>query len=111
MLVTRSSPFGSRTRTGVLLVLRLLEESYPREIARLLDASLYGVQEALKRLEVDGIAAGRPAGRTRLYRIDPRYFACDELKPYLLRLAEPETGLKSRVERLRRRPRRTGKPL
>jgi DNA-binding transcriptional ArsR family regulator len=111
MLVTRSSPFGSRTRTGVLVVLRLLEESYPREIARLLDASLYGVQEALKRLEVDGIVAARLAGRTRLYRIDPRYFACDALKPYLLRLAEPETELKSRVEGLRRRPRRTGKPL
>src|SRR4030067_1068849 len=31
-----SSPFGGRTRTRALLALRLLGESYPRELARLL---------------------------------------------------------------------------
>jgi len=54
MLVARSSPFGGKTRTRVLLALRLLSESYPRELARVLDTSLYGVQQALKGLEVDG---------------------------------------------------------
>ncbi|MBI4241857.1 MAG: ArsR family transcriptional regulator [Candidatus Rokubacteria bacterium] len=111
MLVARSSPFGGKTRTRVLLALGLLSESYPRELARVLDASLYGVQEALKGLEVDGIVSGRNAGRTRLFRLNPLYFASEELRRYLLRLVEPEVELKKRVEDLRRRPRRTGKPL
>jgi DNA-binding transcriptional ArsR family regulator len=111
MLVLKSSPFGSRTRTRVLLALRLLNESYPRELSRLLESPLNAVQQALLGLERDGIVAARSAGRTRLYRVNPRYFAYAELTQYLLRLTEPENDLRQRVESLRRRPRRTGKPL
>src|SRR5262245_53937477 len=111
MMVVHSSPFGGKTRTAVLLALRLLAESYPRELARVLDTGLSGIQQALRRLEADGLVAGRVAGRTRLYRINPRYFAYNDLQKYLLRLTEPEDQLKARVESLRRRPRRTGKRL
>src|SRR6185503_19445979 len=111
MLVTSSSPFGGKTRTRVLLALRLLSESHPRELARLLDRRLSGVQQALQRLELDGLVAARTVGRTRVYRINPRYFAERELLAYLLRLTEPEKELRSRVEAMRRRPWRTGKPL
>ena len=69
------------------------------------------VQQALRRLEADGLVAGRVAGRTKLYRINPRYFAYHDLQKYLLRLTEPEEQLEARVESLRRRPRRTGKRL
>lgn len=110
MLVSRSSPFGGRTRTLVLLALGLLEESFPRELARILGVSLNGVQQALRRLEVDGLVAGRLAGRTRLYRLNPGYFARKELNGYLRRLVEPETELTGRIEALRKRPRRMGKP-
>ncbi len=111
MLVSRSSPFGGRTRTFVLLALGLLEESFPRELARILEVPLNGVQQALRGLENDGLVAGRLAGRTRLYRLNPRYFARKELDDYLRRLAEPESELTGRVEKLRKRPRRAGKPL
>ena len=110
MLVSRSSPFASRTRTLVLLALSLLEESFPRELARLLAMSLNGVQQALRRLEVDGLVAARSSGRTRLYRLNPRYFARRELETYLKRLAGAETELLERTAGLRKRPRRTGKP-
>lgn len=110
-MVANSSPFGGKTRTAVLLALRLLAESHPRELARLLETSLSGVQQALRRLEADGLVAGRTAGRSKLYRINPRYFAYREFQNYLLRLTEPQERLKARVESLRRRPRRTGKPL
>lgn len=110
-MVITSSPFGGQARTRVLMALRLLEESYPRELSRLIGAPLSGVQMALRGLERDGLVAGRLAGRTRLFRLNPRYFARDELQRYLLRLAEPETALRARVTALRRRPRRTGKPL
>jgi DNA-binding transcriptional ArsR family regulator len=106
-----SSPFGGRTRTRALLAIRLLDESYARELARLLGSSLAGVQLALRGLERDGLVAARSVGRTRLFRLSPRYFAQDELQRYLLRLTEGAPDLRRRVALLRRRPRRTGKPL
>lgn len=111
MWVGTSSPFGGRTRTRVLVALRLLTESYPSELARLLDSSLFNVQKAILGLEKDGLIATRPMGRTRVVRLDPRYFARDELQRYLMRLSEPEDRLRRRVESMRRRPRRTGKPI
>lgn len=110
-MVVSSSPFGGSTRTRVLIALRLLEQSYPRELARLLGAPVSGVQQALRSLEKDGLVAGRLAGRTRVVQIEPRYFAREELERYLLRLARAEPALAARVADLRRRPRRSGKPL
>ena len=109
-MVTSSSPFGGQARTRVLLGLRLLEESYPRELARVLDLSLSGVQMALRGLERDGLVAGRLAGRTRLMRLNPRYFAREELQRYLLKLANADAALGESVAELRRRPRVSGKP-
>ena len=53
------------------------------------------------------LIAGRSVGRTRLYQLNPRYFAAAALFAYLSRLAEPADPLKERVAGLRRRPRRT----
>ena len=111
MVVKISSPFGGQTRTRVLLALSLLGQSYPRELARVLEAPLSGVQKALKSLEIDGLVAGRAVGRTRIVQLEPRYFARDALEAFLRRLVEPETVLRDRTATLRRRPRRTGKPL
>ena len=111
MVVGLSSPFGGRARTEVLLALCLLEESYAREIARLLERPVSGVQKALGSLEDDGLVAAASRGRTRLFRLAPRYFAYNELKSYLERLTEAEDGLRGRAGALRRRPRRTGKRL
>ncbi len=110
-MVGQSSPFGGRTRTETLLTLRLLEESYGREIARILQRPLSGVQKALISLESDGLIAGRTQGRTRLFRLAPRYFAYAELRRYLERLTEPEDELRERVGRLRLRPRKSRKRL
>ena len=106
-----SSPFGSQTRTRVLLALRLLEETYPRELARLLEIPLSVVQKAIRSLEADALLTGRSVGRTRAFRLNPSYFARRELREFLLRLLETETRLKRRAATLRRRPRRTGKRL
>ena len=105
-----SSPFGGRTRTRVLLALALLDSSYVRELARLLDAPVSGVRKALLGLERDALVAGRLVGRSRVVRLSPTYFARRELRAYLERLAEADRDLTRRVTSLRRRPRRTGKP-
>lgn len=111
MKLRQSSPFGGLTRTRTLIALALLETSYPRELARLLDSPISGVRQALASLERDGMVAGRALGRIREVRLNPTYFARDELATYLARLAEAESELQGRVRSLRRRPRRTGKSL
>ncbi len=111
MSIMTSSPFGGQTRTRVLVALRLLETSYPRELARVLAAPVSGVRKALLGLERDGLVAGRLIGRTRQVQLSPTYFARDELKVYLARLAEADSELRGQVEGLRRRPRQAGKPL
>ena len=110
MVISRWHPFGGAARTRVLVALELLDESYPRELARVLGTPLSGVQAALRSLERDGIVAARSIGRTRLYRFEPRYFAVRELRTYLARLASAEDAIVHRVHGLRRRPGRTGKP-
>lgn len=109
MSVYRSSPFGSQTRTRALLALWLLDSSYARELSRVLGASLAPVQRALRGLELDGVVTARSVGRTRLYSLNPAYFAKRELSAYLARLAAADTDLARAVGSLRRRPRRTGK--
>lgn len=108
---TTSSPFGGRTRTRVLLALALLETSYPRELSRLLNAPVSGVRKALEGLERDALVSGRFVGRTRVVQLSPSYFARQELLTYLRHLAKADRELNSRVDALRRRPRRSGKPL
>lgn len=111
MKLNESSPFGGRTRTRVLVALSLLETSFPRELARLLEAPVSGVRQALASLERDGLVAGRLVGKTRLVQLDPGYFARRELGTYLARLSEGDSELSTAAGRLRRRPRMAGKPL
>jgi hypothetical protein len=106
-----SSPFGSDTRTELLVALELLGQSYARELGRLLEAPLSVVQKGIASLERDGLIVGRLFGRTRLFEINPRYFAQEELRAFLERLAAAQPDLERRISALRRRPRRTGKRL
>ncbi len=77
------SPFGSGTRTRVLVVLRLLGSSFQRELARLLGCAPSVVQKAPTGLERDGLVSGRLVGRTRSYTLNPSYFARKELGAFL----------------------------
>jgi hypothetical protein len=106
-----SSPFGGRTRTRVLVALGLLGSSFPRELSRLLPAPVSAVSRALYGLERDALVSGRLVGRTRVFTLNPAYFAARELQVYLRRLAEGDAELLACVESLRRRPRRSGKAL
>jgi DNA-binding transcriptional ArsR family regulator len=111
VLKTSSSPFGGLTRTRVLIALRLLGSSYPQELARILGGPASGIRKALRSLERDALVAGRDLGRSRVYQLNPTYFARDALQDYLFRLAEADPDTQRKVSLLRRRPRRTGKPL
>jgi DNA-binding transcriptional ArsR family regulator len=106
-----SSPFGGRARTRVLVALRLLGSSFARELSRMLGTPVSAVSRALAGLERDALVSGRLVGRTRVYTLNPAYFAKRQLEAYLTRLADADAELRERTSQLRRRPRRSGKPL
>ena len=111
MVMVQSSAFGSQARTRLLIAIRLLGESYPRELARVCGLHLSAAQKALASLERDGILVARTVGRQRMFTMNPRYYAKTELEAFLLRLTDTDKDLRETIDSLRRRPRRTGKPL
>jgi len=111
MLGERSKIFGSVARTKVLVGLALLNESYPRELARLLGIPLMSVQRAVDDFDKEGVTASRKLGIQRQVRLNPRYFALAQLRDFLLRLSDAFPAERRAIEQERRRPRRTGKSL
>lgn len=108
---SRLGLFGSRRQTAVLLLMSILEESFPRELARLSGVSLSAVQKQIDELELQGVVATRLIGNQRRTTLNPRWFAYKPLKDLLARLAEAEPELQDIASHVRRRPRRKGKPL
>ena len=102
--------FGSKQRTDVLILLRLLEQSYPSELADLLEAPVFSVQKIVEALESDGIIISHKVGRTRLLTFNSRFIASKELDALLWKLGKGNTRLQKIAARKRRRPRRKGKP-
>lgn len=103
--------FGSPPRTDLLILVGLLEESYPRELARLTGINLSSVQNIVDSLDREGVIATRLIGKERRVTLNPRYYAVKELRRYLLRLAAGRPDLERIAASVRRRPRRAGKPL
>jgi len=103
--------FGNRARTELLILLALLEESYPSELAHLLQVRPFSVQRIIDSLDGDGITVSRLMGRVRRVTLNPRFYAYHQLKALLLRLAEGEPSMQDAAARRRSRPRRTNKPL
>lgn len=100
------SPFGSRTRTRVLLALEGRGQSYPRELARLLAAPFSVVLKAVRSLEEDALVAGRMVGRTRVLELNPGFFALAQLRAFLAALARADDTFEARAPGGRSRARR-----
>jgi DNA-binding transcriptional ArsR family regulator len=105
-----SQLFGTSNRTAVLVAIRLLEGTYPSELAALLGVRPYTVQSILASLEREAVIVSRLMGRTRTVSLNPRYFAHAELSALLWKLGEHDMDLQARLAARRRRPRRAGKP-
>jgi hypothetical protein len=93
------------------MLLALLEESYPREMARLLGAPLLSIQRIVDDFEREGLLATRLVGNQRRVTLNPRFYGIKPLKELLLSLAQGAPELQNIVGSLRRRPRRRGKKL
>ncbi|MGB6987029.1 MAG: helix-turn-helix domain-containing protein [Candidatus Aquilonibacter sp.] len=101
--------FGSSLRTDTLVAIGRLGETYPLELAAILERQPTEVRRAIASLEDAGIVTTRLRGRTRLTTLNPRFPAKDAL--YTLLLAMSEWPKYRGMWEIRRRPRATGKPL
>lgn len=103
--------FG-RTAARLLLYLFHHGEAYATGAANDLGIPLSAVQRQLQKLETVGFLTSKLAGRTRLYRIDPKSPSARKLQEFIgvfyegMPLAE-----RQRMFSTRRRPRRSGKPV
>lgn len=103
--------FGTKNRSNVLLLLAVMGESHASELARIVDTSVSNVLKILDSLEQVGAVAGVVEGRQRRVSLNPQYYARDELKALLDKLALGSPDLLNRVADVRRRSRRAGKAL
>ena len=104
------SLFGSKMRTKLLMLVAVLEETYPAEIARYLGSSISSVQRTLDKVEEDGLVATRPLV-VRAVTLNPLYPAVKELRALLLRLADGYPQYQRLKESRRLRPRHRKKRL
>jgi DNA-binding transcriptional ArsR family regulator len=103
--------FGSRTRERILKLFGLLDRSYPRELASVLDEDLSVVQRTVDDLERDGILASRLAGRTRLFELNRTYQHFPVLRDLLARMGQADPETVAAAQSVRQRPRRAGKEI
>lgn len=104
--------FESPVKEKVLLYIYSHGDSYPREIARVFTFHLNSVQYQMLKLEAGGILYSRLRGKVRLFGFNPRYPFRKELEAILEKALRfyPEAE-RRKCFLIRRRPRRTGKPL
>jgi predicted transcriptional regulator len=105
------SIFGNINKERVLLFIYIQGSGFAREMARVFGVSLRSIQLQIKNLEDGGVIVGFDKGRTREYQLNPRFYFLPELKKLLKKLYDviPEAE-KEEFYRIRRRPRRKGKP-
>jgi len=102
--------FGTKMRTAMLLLIAVLGETYPAELARYLGTTISSVQRTLDKIEDDGLISTRPLV-VRTVTLNPMYPAQRELRALLLRIAEGYPVYAHLKESRRTRPRRRGKRL
>lgn len=104
--------FGNETAAKLMLYLFHHGEAYASGAAKDLGLSLSPVQRQLGRFESAGFLVSKLLGATRVYSFNPKHPATRELRE-LIRVFYEGMPLKERERmfRVRRRPRRRGKPV
>jgi len=96
--------FGSRTKTSVLVLLALLNESYAAEIAKMLGVQPSAIKKIVDALEMESVISGRLVGRTRVLSLNPCYEAAAEVKALLWKIGERDFELQKLAGTKRKRP-------
>lgn len=108
------SLFGSKSIEKILFYLLKNHRCYGSELSRTFQEPLSPFQKGLDRLETGGIVVSFLEGKTRIYQFNPRYPFLTELKQLLEKSYEflpNEWKNQFYQPKIRKRPRRKGKPL
>ena len=97
--------FGTEMRTRLLLLIAVLDETYPAQLSRYTGTSISSIQRTLDLLEREGLIATRQLV-VRAVTLNPIYPAAKEFKAFLLRVAGGFPQYQVIRESVRRRPRR-----
>jgi hypothetical protein len=106
--------FGTKNMEKVLFFLLMNQHCYGQQLSREFDEALSPFQKVLDRLENGGIVVSFLEGKTRSYQFNPRYPFLKELKSFLYKAYDflpKEIKEKYYEPKIRKRPRRRGKPL
>lgn len=108
------SIFGGKNVEKVLFFLLINQRCYGQQLSRVFGQALSPLQKVLDRLESGNIIVSTLEGKTRVYQFNPRYPFLQELKNFLLKaysFLPQEIKDKYYEPKIRKRPRRKGKPL
>lgn len=106
--------FGNASIERVLFYLLQNKSCYALQLKKQFQAPLSTMQHALQRLEAGGILVSTLIGKTRVFQLNPRYPFLEKLCLFLQSAYEalPQEIRNTYYESpIRKRPRRTGKPL
>ena len=106
--------FGSQILEKILFFLLKNERCYASQLKTVFDQPLFSFQRALARLEKGGVLISKREGKNLIYEINPRYPFLEELVNLLKKGYDflPQVIKEKYYEPLiRKRPRRSGKPL
>ena len=108
------SIFGGKNIEKALFFLLLNQRCYGQQLSHVFEQALSPFQKALDRLETGGVIVSFLEGKTRVYQFNPRYPFLQELKAFLVKayaFLPQEVKDKYYEPKIRKRPRRKGKPL
>ncbi len=106
--------FGNTNIEKILFFLLVNKRCYGSQLKRTFKQALSPIQNALDRLEYGGILVSFLEGKTRIYMFNPRYPFLKEIKSFLEKTYSflPQEYKDRYYEpKIRKRPRRKGKPL
>ncbi|NGX38440.1 MAG: hypothetical protein K1000chlam2_01614 [Chlamydiae bacterium] len=106
--------FGNQNTEKILFFLLENDKCYGTQLSKYFESALSGFQNTLDKLEYAGVLVSFLEGRTRIYQFNPTYPFLNELTNLLKRAYEflpDDIKEKYYEKRVRRRPRRKGKPL
>ncbi len=106
--------FGGKNIEKILFFILINNSCYASKLSNIFGEALSPFQKALDRLEIGNVLVSFLEGKTRIYKFNPRYPFLNELKSFLIKAYEflpVEYKNKYYEPKIRKRPRRKGKPL
>jgi predicted transcriptional regulator len=75
--------FGSKIVEKICFYLTVNQKCYASELKKCLELPIFGIQNALNRLEKHGVIVSIKVGKTRVYHWNPRYPLLTEFQRFI----------------------------